>query len=63
MDKIKINIEVRFFKEGKFWIAYNSKFEISGYGITKKEAEKSFIITLKEILYHSSFKKETLIYP
>lgn len=48
---IPIKLVARVFKDRHgIWIAYNEKYDISGYGNTKQKAEKMFQFMVLEIL-------------
>ena len=54
MAIIKISIKAKHWKQkGGIWVAYSKKFQISGYGRTKKRATKMFDFVVKDILSHT----------
>ena len=53
--KINLFIKTKIWKDKDTgaWCVYSKKLEVSGYGITKKKAEKMFIFSLKEFIKFS----------
>lgn len=54
---VKIKLPFISFKESDFFIIYCPALDISGYGLTEKEAEESFTITLNEYIKYTLNKK------
>lgn len=54
MDIIKFKILVKVFKQENAWIYYNKKYNISGYGETKKKAKEMFFWCVDNILIPKS---------
>ena len=59
-NKLKIDLWVATFKEGKNHIAYAPALDLAGYGKTLPEARKSFEIIIEEYLIYTN-KKGTLL--
>ena len=54
MATINIQIKVKRWKQkGGIWLVYSKKFQISGYGRTKKRATEMFDFVVKDILSHT----------
>ena len=54
MATINIPIKVKRWKQkGGIWLVYSKKFQISGYGKTKKRAMDMFKFVVKDILSHT----------
>lgn len=50
---LKIKVREWFDKKAKCWLIYSKKYEITGYGKTKKKSRKMFDTMLNNILYDS----------
>jgi hypothetical protein len=50
-------MDLLIFKEKNIHFVYAPALDVSGYGLTKKEAESSFLITLKAFLEFTSENK------
>ena len=54
---INLPIKVKCWKnKSGTWIVYSKKFDISGYGNTKKRAQKMFLFAIKEIISYTMRK-------
>ena len=59
MATINIPIKVKRWKQkGGIWLVYSKKFQISGYGKTKKRAMEMFEFCVKDILTHTMSKMQ-----
>ena len=56
--KIKFDIKVKAWKEEDSYIVYSKKYDISGYGKTKKRAVKMFNFEIDSILMYTKSNKK-----
>ena len=59
-SKVDFNLPVIKFKEDDVFFLYSPALDLTGYGVTEKEAQKSFEETLGQFLDYST-KKNTLL--
>lgn len=53
---INVPIKAQVYKTNKIWTLYNKKYNISGYGRTKKEAKEMFLFCVKNALVFKPIK-------
>ena len=59
MATINIPIKVKRWKQkGGIWLVYSKKYQLSGYGKTKKRAMEMFEFVVKDILVYSMSEQQ-----
>lgn len=59
MKPYVFKIKARVFKENGIWIIYHKRFNVSGYGKTKRKAQIMFNYCINDILKFKYKKNET----